>query len=140
METSGRHLLAEYYGCGRSLLDDLEALREILLEASRAAGATPVETVFHRFSPQGITGVVVIEESHFSIHSWPEHGYAAVDFFTCGSCRPELAHEVLRVKLGATRSETMMVHRGQGLGGDSIQVQNHEVDSSGRHQASQFSS
>lgn len=112
METRGRHLLAEYHGCPGELLDDLETMRSRMEEASREAGATPVRSLFHRFSPQGVTGVVVIEESHFSVHTWPEHGYAAVDFFTCGACCPEAAHEYLREVLGASRWELMLVERG----------------------------
>jgi S-adenosylmethionine decarboxylase proenzyme len=80
--------------------------------AALAAQTTLVQSVFHRFSPQGVSGVVVVEESHLSIHTWPEYGYAAVDFFTCGEGLPESAHAVLREGLGAERSEVMKVERG----------------------------
>lgn len=80
--------------------------------AAKAAGATIVASVFQPFHPQGVSGVVVIEESHLSIHTWPEHGYASVDFFTCGDGTPERAHEVLREGLEATRAEVLVVERG----------------------------
>lgn len=80
----GRHVLAEVYGCDFEILNDLEKIREIFVSAALSAGAEVRETAFHRFSPQGISGVVVISESHLAIHTWPELGYAAVDVFTCG--------------------------------------------------------
>ena len=84
MQGLGRHVLAEVYGCGFDILNDLDGIREILVSAALSAGAEVLETTFHRFSPQGISGVVVISESHLAIHTWPEYGYAAVDVFTCG--------------------------------------------------------
>lgn len=80
--------------------------------AAKAAGTTIVTSVFHPFFPQGISGVVVIEESHLSIHTWPEYGYAAVDFFTCGDGLPERAHEVLKNGLKAKTAEVMFISRG----------------------------
>ena len=112
MNTLGTHLLVEYEGCDPDLLDDETRIRALMREAAKAAGATEVAVVFHRFSPQGVTGVVVVEESHLSIHTWPEHGYASVDFYTCGECHPERAQEVLRRGLSATRCETMRIDRG----------------------------
>lgn len=112
MNISGRHLLAEYYACDKAILNDAERLEHLLNFAAQAAGATVVQTVFHRFSPQGISGVVVVQESHLSIHTWPEHGYAAVDFYTCGKIEHLKAHEVLCKELNAQRHETMIVERG----------------------------
>lgn len=112
MDTRGQHLLAEYYGCPTSILNDEGAIRALLQHAARAAGATVVATVFHRFAPQGVSGVVVVEESHLSIHTWPEAGYAAVDFFTCGECFPEQAHAALVEGLRPERSEILNVERG----------------------------
>ncbi len=85
MQGLGRHVLAEIYGCKFTILNDLERIREIFVSAALSAGAEVRETAFHRFSPQGVSGVVVISESHLAIHTWPELGYAAVDVFTCGS-------------------------------------------------------
>jgi S-adenosylmethionine decarboxylase len=112
LHTRTRHLLAEYHGCERSILDDIERIETLMRVAARAAGVTIVASVFHPFSPQGVSGVVVIEESHLSIHTWPEHGYAAVDFFTCGDGVPDRAHEVIREGLEAERAELLLVERG----------------------------
>ncbi|MGI6343923.1 MAG: adenosylmethionine decarboxylase [Bacillota bacterium] len=84
MNQLGRHILAEIYGCPAQILNDVEKVEEILVNAALEAGAEIREVVFHKFSPQGVSGVVVISESHLAIHTWPELGYAAVDVFTCG--------------------------------------------------------
>lgn len=84
MQALGRHVLAEVYGCDPRVLDDVGAVERILVRAAHEAGAEIRETVFHKFSPQGVSGVVVISESHLAVHTWPELGYAAVDVFTCG--------------------------------------------------------
>jgi len=120
--TKARHLLVEYEGCDAVLLDDLDRVREILREAAEAAGATVVAEAFHRYRPQGVTGVLVIEESHLSVHTWPEHGFAALDFYTCGDCVPERADAVLRRELGATRAEVMLVERGLRVVGEAMRV------------------
>lgn len=80
----GRHVLAEMYGCSFDTLNDREKVETIMVNAALEAGAEVREVVFHKFSPQGVSGVVVISESHLAIHTWPELGYAAVDVFTCG--------------------------------------------------------
>jgi S-adenosylmethionine decarboxylase proenzyme len=123
VDTFARHLLVELDGCDRALLDDQDALRLLMRRAAEAAGARVVADVFHRFAPQGVTGVVVIEESHFSLHTWPESGYAAVDFYTCGDCRPEAAVLVLREGLSARSCEQVVVHRGLRHPGGSLEVQ-----------------
>ncbi len=84
MKTLGRHVLAEIYGCEFDILNDVKKVEEIMVNAALEAGAEVREFVFHKFSPQGVSGVVVISESHLAIHTWPELGYAAVDVFTCG--------------------------------------------------------
>ena len=84
MSALGRHILAEFYGCPMETLSDLEQIKQSMVAAALEAGAEVKETVFHQFSPQGVSGVVVISESHLAIHTWPEFGYAAVDVFTCG--------------------------------------------------------
>lgn len=80
----GRHVLAEINGCSFDILNDREKVEAIMVNAALEAGAEVREVVFHKFSPQGVSGVVVISESHLAIHTWPELGYAAVDVFTCG--------------------------------------------------------
>jgi S-adenosylmethionine decarboxylase len=107
VQALGRHLLCEYHGCDRALLNDAEAIRTALVAAVTKSGATPLHEVVHAFSPHGVTGVIVIAESHFAIHTWPEYGFAAVDLFTCGDqVDPYLAFEHLR---GALRAETHSV-------------------------------
>lgn len=85
MNALGRHLLAEYYGCDATILNNLEFLEQSMREAVKSSGATIIDSTFHHFSPQGVSGVIVIAESHMAMHTWPEYGYAAVDFFTCGN-------------------------------------------------------
>jgi S-adenosylmethionine decarboxylase len=84
LQSLGRHILAEIYGCNYDLLNDVDTVEEFMISAALEAGAEIREFVFHKFSPQGVSGVVVISESHLAIHTWPELGYAAVDVFTCG--------------------------------------------------------
>ena len=79
----GEHYIIELYDCGKNILNDLNSIKVTLLEAARMAGATIIDQRFHKFSPQGVSGVIVIAESHLSIHTWPELGYAALDLFTC---------------------------------------------------------
>ncbi len=113
MRALGRHLLCEYHGCDRELLNRPEAIRTHLLAAVTKAGATPVQDMVHAFSPHGVTGVVVIEESHFSIHTWPEYGYAAVDLFTCGeTVDPWIAFEHLSRELRAASHSVIEMRRG----------------------------
>lgn len=114
METRGRHLLIEFRGCTAPLLNDPDGLQALMERAAVAARATIVNSVFHTFSPQGVTGVVVVEESHFSVHTWPEHGYVAVDVYTCGECVPQRARDVLSEGLGAASTEWMLIERGIG--------------------------
>ena len=80
----GSHILIEAYDCDPEILDDIEVVEETMVDAALKAGAEVREVAFHKFSPQGVSGVVVISESHLSVHTWPEFGYAAVDVFTCG--------------------------------------------------------
>ena len=80
----GRHINIEFYGCSHEILLDKNRLNSILVDAAQKSGATVISSSFHHFTPQGVSGVVIIAESHFTIHTWPEHDYAAVDMFTCG--------------------------------------------------------
>ena len=77
-------MLVELRDCDADALDDLQNVESTLIDTARRIGATIIGHAFHQFSPQGVTGVVIIAESHICIHTWPEHGYAAVDIFTCG--------------------------------------------------------
>lgn len=80
----GRHTFLDLYECDQEKLNEINNLEETMLQAAKLANATIIKSHFHKFSPQGISGSVIIAESHFNIHTWPEYGYAAVDLFTCG--------------------------------------------------------
>ncbi len=114
MESLGVHILAEYYDCDCEVLDNSNEIERHLNNAAQAAGATIVQSAFHQFNPMGVSGVVVIAESHLTIHTWPEHGYAAVDIFTCGdTVDPWRAFEHLKQELKSTHFSTMEMKRGQ---------------------------
>lgn len=113
MNALGRHLLVELYDCDREAINDLDLIRDAMLKAAIDCGAVILGNSFHRFSPQGVSGVVVIAESHISIHTWPEYGYAAVDVFTCGTAvNPEIAAEVLVERLGSKNHAITEIQRG----------------------------
>ena len=113
MHALGNHLLLELKDCNKEVLNDLNLLRDILLSTAEEAGAIVLGESFHQFSPQGVSGVVLIAESHLFLHTWPEYGYAAVDIFTCGdSVKPETAAELLIRKLGAKNPSVIELKRG----------------------------
>ena len=113
MQSLGRHVLAEVYGCRFEVLNDIKQVEDIMVNAALEAGAEVREFVFHKFSPQGVSGVVVISESHLAIHTWPELGYAAVDVFTCGSkVNPWDACNYVAEMFGAEHVEASEVIRG----------------------------
>ena len=80
----GRHILVEFFGCNSEILNDVIVIEKSMVDAAKEAQATIINSTFHHFSPYGVSGVVVIQESHLAIHAWPEYQYAAVDIFTCG--------------------------------------------------------
>ncbi|ANQ47934.1 adenosylmethionine decarboxylase [Flammeovirga yaeyamensis] len=109
----GKQLLGELYTCSSTYLNDPEAMKSIMEEAANYANATIVQSVFHHFSPHGVSGVVVIQESHFAVHTWPEHQFVSVDFYTCGATAfPEKAMEFLVDKLNAKQFDVKEVDRG----------------------------
>lgn len=113
MKTLGIHLLIELWSCNRQKLDNLDYLESIMSQAAEAAGATVLRTAFQDFNPQGVSGVVVIAESHLTIHTWPEYGYAAVDVFTCGQkVDPWKAAGFLRQELEAGQVQVRDFLRG----------------------------
>ena len=116
MNALGRHLLLELFDCDLGAINNLEAVKAALVEAAKRAHATIVDVVFHEFNPCGISGVVVIAESHLSIHTWPEYRYAAVDIFSCGeTLRPEVAANYLVTQFGAERAAVVEMQRGMFL-------------------------
>ncbi|NLI70866.1 MAG: S-adenosylmethionine decarboxylase proenzyme [Firmicutes bacterium] len=113
MNALGRHVLAEFYGCPTELLDDREFIEQEMVSAAKVAGAEVREVAFHQYLPQGLSGVVVISESHLTIHTWPELGYAAVDVFTCGQAvDPWVSCEYLKQKLEAENMMAREIKRG----------------------------
>lgn len=113
MDTRSTHLLVELWDANRAKLDSVTEARKILHEAARRARVTVLHSAFHRFNPVGVSGVVVIAESHITIHTWPEAGYAAADIFTCGDeAMPDLAAQHLAQGLEARRVEITRVTRG----------------------------
>ncbi|MFQ5597668.1 MAG: adenosylmethionine decarboxylase [Nitrospiria bacterium] len=113
MEALGTHLLIELRDCNASILRDLKKIESILLTAAKAAKATVVESRFHQFNPFGISGVVVIAESHLTIHTWPEFEYAAVDIFTCGNTlQPDHATDYLVKHLESKNPSMVSLKRG----------------------------
>ena len=110
METAGRHLIADLWGCNPPQRE--EAIRELLLKIVEKIGATLLSIKIEKFSPMGITGVAIIAESHISIHTWPEHRYVAVDIFTCGSLDPLPALAVLRRELSPEHMNVTEIKRG----------------------------
>lgn len=112
MEHLGRHVIIELWGCNDAI-NDAARVKAAMLDAVKAANATLLNIHVHTFSPQGVTGVAVLSESHLSIHTWPEHGYAAADVFTCGeTTEPQAAAEVLRDAFEATHADIKELTRG----------------------------
>lgn len=113
MHALGTHLLLELKDCNSKFLNDLKKVEDILVTAAKEAKATIIETRFHKFSPFGISGVVVIAESHLTIHTWPEYGYAAVDIFTCGeTLQPAVAAHYIIGKLQSKNPSMVEMKRG----------------------------
>jgi S-adenosylmethionine decarboxylase len=113
MKALGKHLIVELYDCDRSLIDRVDQVEAILVEAVKVSKATIIKPVFHQFNPHGVSGVVVIAESHFSIHTWPEYGYCALDIFTCGEqIDSDLALQFLKKTFRAKNMSVMELKRG----------------------------
>ena len=113
MNALGTHILLELKRCNRDLLNDLPYLRRALLQAADEVGATVIGQTFHQFSPQGVTGVIAIAESHLCIHTWPEYAYAAVDIFTCGEgFRPQDAVDLVVRSLESQEHSVIEIKRG----------------------------
>lgn len=112
-EALGIHILVEYYNCNKEILKNVETIEQSMLTAARAANATIVESVFHQFNPWGVSGAVIISESHLTIHTWPEHNYAAVDLFTCGDIDYEAGLRVLKDLLESKHYEVKKILRGE---------------------------
>jgi spermidine synthase len=113
MDALGRHILVEYMNCEPEALNDVPRIESSMVEAATRAGATVINSDFHHFSPYGVSGVVIIEESHLAIHTWPEYQYAAVDLFTCGDeVDPWIAFDHVKEALESKNYSVLELHRG----------------------------
>ncbi|HNX01805.1 MAG TPA: adenosylmethionine decarboxylase [Candidatus Cloacimonadota bacterium] len=113
MQALGRQILVEYYDCNPDILKNVQIIEKAMVDACNMAQATVVTQTFHEFSPFGVSGVVVIAESHVAIHTWPEYRYAAVDIFTCGeTIQPWILFEHLKKILDSKHYSNMELKRG----------------------------
>lgn len=113
MDTIGYHYIVEATGCNPEVLGDPDAMRETLIQAARAGGMGLRTSYFYRFAPSGVSGVVIVSESHISVHSWPEKGYAALDVFVCGEAvKPETAIDFILERLGCRDAHVTEIKRG----------------------------
>ncbi|MCG9876074.1 MAG: adenosylmethionine decarboxylase [Leptospiraceae bacterium] len=113
MKALGKHVIAEFYDCDHESINNHELVETIMLEACEISGATVIKPSFHKFNPHGVSGCIVISESHFTIHTWPEYGYAAVDVFTCGDLIDnQAALNYMREKFGARNVSVVEMNRG----------------------------
>jgi S-adenosylmethionine decarboxylase len=110
---AGAHLIIDLYDATR--LDEIGHIEETLKRCIEAAGATLLHMHLHRFQPTGVSGVAVLAESHISIHTWPEAGYAAIDVFMCGKANPDACVPILREAFKVKRIAVSELLRGQGL-------------------------
>lgn len=113
MKALGRHILVEFNECNPEIMNDVSIIERQMVQAAQTAGATVINSSFHHFSPYGVSGVVVIQESHLAIHTWPEYGYAAVDLFTCGeTVDPWVSFEHLKLAFQAKSFSALEMNRG----------------------------
>ena len=109
----GSHILVELFGCDKASLEKVSTVGKTMLDAAVASEATVVTDSFHEFKPYGVSGAVIIQESHYTIHTWPEHGYAAVDLFYCGgTIYVDRAIEQLKQQFQPERMKFLVVRRG----------------------------
>ena len=113
MKPLATHLLIELFDCDSKILNDSNQVKDIFIDAAKKGKATIVNDLFHEFSPHGITGVLVIAESHLSIHTWPEHQYVAIDIFSCGN-KVDFNKIInyLKDKLKCKNSSSVSINRG----------------------------
>jgi spermidine synthase len=114
MNILGRHIVVEFYDCDVEVMNDVRLIEAAMVGAAKEASATVISSSFHHFNPFGVSGVVVIQESHLAIHTWPEYGYAAVDVFTCGdTVDPWVCYKALFRDLKAGHGSAVEMGRGQ---------------------------
>lgn len=112
MSALGNHILVEFTGCSPEIMNDVVSIERDMVEAAVKAEMTVINSTFHHFSPYGVSGVVVVQESHLAIHTWPEYGYAAVDIFTCGDTNTWAAFDYLQEQFKAKNYSAIEMRRG----------------------------
>lgn len=113
VDTKGIHLILDIWDAAPTSLSDLEYVKSTLLDATRKAGATIIGYKFHKFQPEGVSGIILIAESHISIHTWPNKGYASVDIYTCGNkCFPDEAKTRILEAFRAKKTDLARIERG----------------------------
>ena len=114
MQSLGRHIIVEFYNCSPEKINNVSHIEQSMLKAAELAGATIINSTFHHFSPFGVSGVIVIEESHLAIHTWPEYQFASIDLFTCGDLvDPWISFDHLKDEFEAQHSSSIELQRGQ---------------------------
>lgn len=109
----GTHIIIDLYGCPPSLLNQPEKVKDILLEAAKISNSTILHTKFHTFPTNGVSGIILISESHLSIHTWPECNYASIDIYTCGTKTfPQKAADFIIEKFKSKKPTIMKIERG----------------------------
>lgn len=109
----GRQITVDFFDCNKVLLNDVERVESMMVAAAKASKATVVKSLFHHFNPFGVSGVVVIAESHLAIHTWPEYGFCSIDIFTCGPVvDPRVCQRYLARALKSSHSEYHEFKRG----------------------------
>src|SRR5947209_16804632 len=113
-----RHVLYDVWVADPAPLERTGPLEELLKRAALAGGATILHSYFHPFAPCGVTGFLLLAESHLSVHTWPEEGFAAFDIFSCGDMDTDAIVETIRQALHPVRERLQLIHRGSGGDGD----------------------
>ena len=110
----GDHYLVDLHGCDADTVAAVQPTEEALLRAAIRCGSTIIEHHFHQFSPHGVSGIILIAESHISVHTWPENGFVAVDIFTSGErMKPQVAIDILEQAFSADRVDVVCLPRGE---------------------------
>lgn len=114
VKPGGKHLIVDYWGVSSDRLISVSDIEMVLKESAIAAGATVLGSNFHHFGEgYGLTGVILLAESHITIHTWPEEGYCALDIFMCGACDPNNALKIIDLFFQSTHSKTNLINRGE---------------------------
>ena len=108
----GKHYLVEFIDCDASKIKKVKDVKPVLIKAAKVSQATIVKYFFHQYKPFGVTGIILIAESHFSVHTWPENNYVTFDILTCGKMKPMLAVNYLKKSFQAKKVNLKIFSRG----------------------------